>query len=95
MSRNEEVEVKIFGALVSYVGTKELIVRIDGPLPLKRFLEKLDSKLPEGFDSAIQKRRDVLVLVNGREISVLDGVDTEISPGDQVAFLPVSHGGSD
>jgi molybdopterin converting factor small subunit len=76
MNRNEEVEVKIFGALVSYIGTKELKVRIDRPLPLKT-------------------RSTVLVLVNGREISVLDGVDTEISPGDQVAFLPVSHGGSD
>ncbi len=94
MSRNGKVEIRIFGALVSYAGTRELSVNISKPIPLKSFMEKFYSKLPEDFNSAIQKRSNVLVLVNGRETGVLDGNDTEISPGDEVVFLPVSHGGS-
>jgi len=93
MSKTGKVEIRIFGALVSYAGTKELSVSISKPIPLKTFLEKIYSKLPEGFNSAIQKRSNILVLVNGREIGLLDGIETEISLGDKVVFLPVSHGG--
>jgi molybdopterin converting factor small subunit len=31
--------------------------------------------------------------VNGREISVLNGLDTILKDGDEVVFVPVVHGG--
>jgi molybdopterin converting factor small subunit len=34
-----------------------------------------------------------LVLVNGTEISVLSGLDTNLKDGDEVVFIPVVHGG--
>ena len=34
-----------------------------------------------------------LILVNGREISVLDGLATKVKDGDEVVFIPVVHGG--
>jgi len=93
MSGNGEVEVKLYGALVSYAGTKALRTCILGPLPLEAFLRELGSRLPEEFNSAIQNRSNILVIVNGIEVSVLDQVGIEISPGDKVVLLPVSHGG--
>jgi molybdopterin converting factor small subunit len=36
---------------------------------------------------------NALILVNGREISVLGGLDTMIEDGDEVTFVPVVHGG--
>ena len=36
---------------------------------------------------------NALILVNGREISVLDGLDTKVKDGDEVVFVPVVHGG--
>jgi MoaD family protein len=38
-------------------------------------------------------RSNSLVLVNGVEISVLDGYKTKVSDGDEVVFVPVVHGG--
>jgi molybdopterin converting factor small subunit len=35
----------------------------------------------------------MLVLVNGKEISVLDRLETLIKDGDEVVFIPVVHGG--
>jgi molybdopterin converting factor small subunit len=35
----------------------------------------------------------MLVLVNGREISVLDGFETTLNDNDEVVFVPVMHGG--
>ncbi len=34
-----------------------------------------------------------LILVNGREISILEGYETKLSDGDEVVFVPVVHGG--
>ena len=40
-----------------------------------------------------QPRTNMLVLVNGREISVLNGFETTVNDGDEVVFVPVVHGG--
>jgi sulfur-carrier protein len=44
--------------------------------------EQLDEPKPNG-----------LILVNGREISVLNGLETELQDGDELVFIPVVHGG--
>ena len=94
MSGNSGVTVEVFGALARYAGARMLTISLARPIPLETLLKEIEARLPEDFSSAIQKRSTILVLVNGREISVLNGIDTKISPGDKVVLLPVSHGGS-
>lgn len=38
-------------------------------------------------------RPNALIIVNGREISALNGLDTEVRDGDEVVLISVSHGG--
>ena len=38
-------------------------------------------------------RLNSLVLVNGVEISALNGAETKLSNGDKITFIPVIHGG--
>lgn len=38
-------------------------------------------------------RPNALILLNGKEISVLKGLETEVKEGDEVTLVPVSHGG--
>ena len=38
-------------------------------------------------------RPNALIIVNGKEISVLKGLETEIKEEDEVVIVPVSHGG--
>lgn len=38
-------------------------------------------------------RPNSLILVNGKEISVLKGLDTQLKDGDEVVLIPVIHGG--
>jgi molybdopterin converting factor small subunit len=33
------------------------------------------------------------MLVNGKDISVLDGVETLLKDGDEVTLVPILHGG--
>jgi molybdopterin converting factor small subunit len=34
-----------------------------------------------------------LILVNGKEISILNGYETLLCDGDEMVFVPVVHGG--
>jgi molybdopterin converting factor small subunit len=38
-------------------------------------------------------RPNALILLNGKEINVLKGLETEVKEGDEVTLIPVSHGG--
>lgn len=46
------------------------------------------------FDNeSIDPRPNALIMVSGREINTLKGLDTELSDNDELALLPVAHGG--
>jgi molybdopterin converting factor small subunit len=67
------------------VSLRELIAKVVEEQPkLKRVL--ID---PE-FDDP---RTNVLMLVNGKEISVLKGLDTKLEDGGELTLIPVVHGG--
>lgn len=38
-------------------------------------------------------RANTLILVNGVEVSALDGEETQLKDGDIVTLIPISHGG--
>ena len=38
-------------------------------------------------------RPNALIMVSGREINALQGLDTKLSRSDELALLPVAHGG--
>ncbi len=67
------------------VSLREVIIRIVEEQPkLKRAL--IDSELDD-------PKTNSLMLVNGKEISVLKGLDTKLKDGDELILIPVVHGG--
>ncbi|MCK4953188.1 MoaD/ThiS family protein [Candidatus Bathyarchaeota archaeon] len=36
---------------------------------------------------------NAIILVNGQEIGLLNGVKTKVKDGDEIVLIPVSHGG--
>ena len=64
---------------------KELVTKISQEMPqLEKTLD--DRQLDDS-------RSNALILVNGREISVLKGLETKLNDGDEIVFIPVVHGG--
>lgn len=64
---------------------RELICEVARQMPeLKR---KMISEQAEDL------RSNALILVNGREIGVLDGLETVVESGDEVVLVPIVHGG--
>jgi molybdopterin converting factor small subunit len=67
-------------------------------LTIRDIVACISEQIPElkriFYDSDLNDARsNSLVLVNGVEISVLDGYETKVADGDEIVFVPVVHGG--
>ena len=89
--------LKFIGALRQISGKTELTVDFQDELSLKDLLKKISAEMPQlektFSDQLNDSRSNTLVLVNGREISVLNGLETKLADGDEIVFIPVVHGG--
>ncbi|MGZ4850232.1 MAG: MoaD/ThiS family protein [Candidatus Bathyarchaeia archaeon] len=89
--------LKFIGALRQISGKTQLIVPFQEE-SLKELLAKLGKEMPQLekiFDDDLlnDSKSNALVLVNGREISVLNGLETKLNDEDEIVLIPVVHGG--
>ncbi len=92
------VKIKLVGALRHLSGKKELTVEFSEGFRIRDIVEALGTQVPAlkytFCDSELNDARsNSLVLLNGREISVLSGYETMVHDGDEVVLVPVVHGG--
>ena len=93
------VKVRFLGILRQFSGKNQVLVKLEKSPTVRKTIEKL----AEGFSSEFKRtlvdpeledpRPNALVFVNGKEISVLKGLETEVKDGDEIVLVPVSHGG--
>jgi len=91
------VTVRFIGAFRSISGKSKLSINIEGEISLRELVKKLVEEQPELKKALIDSELDdprpnALILVNGKEISVLNGLDTLLSDKAEVVFVPVAHG---
>jgi len=92
------ITVRFVGSLRNITGKSRITLKLDGEKTLKEIMEILVKKFPETervlIDPELEDPRpNTLIIVNGIEISVLNGLETILKDGDEVVFVPVSHGG--
>lgn len=92
------VTVRFIGPLRSILGKSKLAIENESAISLRKALDKIVEELPQIkqalFDPELEDPRpNVLILVNGKEIGVLNGLETILKNGDEVVFVPVIHGG--
>jgi len=93
-----KVNIRLMGVFRGLTGKSRVSLRVKQPT-IRNAVQKLADSLsveakrllvdPELNDP----RPNALILVNGKEINVLKGLETEIREGDEVILIPVSHGG--
>jgi molybdopterin converting factor small subunit len=93
------VKVRTLGVFKELFGNKLLTIKLKKNGTVRSVVQKLADSLSnktKGFivDSEINNIWiNALILVNGKEISVLNGLETAVSDGNEIVLLPVSHGG--
>ena len=92
------VTLKFVGALRRAAGAEELAFDCQVGASLMDLLDALTQALPALRRSLLDEHLEepkptALMLVNSREISVLEGLETKVKDGDEVVFVPIVHGG--
>lgn len=95
------VHLKLYGVFRTAAKTNELVINIPGKAPtVKTVISQLVTQ--DGFESLKEllvdketsdPRPNALIMVSGREINTLKGLETELTENDELALLPVAHGG--
>ena len=92
------VNVKLLGVFRIFYGKDKVSLSLEEPT-VREAVEKIAASLaPESKRMLIDPelndpRPNALILVNGKEISVLKGLETGVKEGDQIVLIPMSHGG--
>jgi MoaD family protein len=92
------ITVKFIGALRHISGVNELALNCKEGTSIRALMNEITKEAPALKQSLIDQqledpRPNALILVNGREISVLNGLETSLKDGDEVVLVPVVHGG--
>jgi molybdopterin synthase sulfur carrier subunit len=92
------VTAKFVGAFRSISGKSKFTLKLKNSVSLREVVKKIVEELPKLkrilIDPELEDPRpNTLILVNGKEVSVLNGLDTVLEDGDEVVFVPVVHGG--
>jgi len=93
-----KVNVRLLGVFRGFSGKSRVTLKLEEPT-VRKVIQKLAHSLSVEAKRLIvdlefnDARPNALILVNGEEIGVLKGLETEINEGDEVTLIPVAHGG--
>lgn len=93
------VKIRTFGVFREIFGGKSLAIKFNDGVTVKDVVQRLSESLPNKSKRLVAGSEsndlllNALILVNGKEISVLNGLETKVSDCDEIVLLPVSHGG--
>ncbi len=94
------INVRFYGVFKSAANVSELKVDLEnGPATVRALVDALRSRVELSnlnrllLDDNLDPRPNALIMVSGKEISTLRSLDTALAEDDEVAFLPIAHGG--
>ncbi|MDG6223736.1 MAG: MoaD/ThiS family protein [Candidatus Bathyarchaeota archaeon] len=94
-----DVEVKFLGIYQRLAGKKSVQLKLDTPTTIRKAMKQLAEIFSEDFKRALiddqldDPKPNALIIVNGKEINVLQGLETEINHAEEIILIPMVHGG--
>ncbi len=90
--------IRFIGSLRASSKKSKLSLNFENAVSLREVVNKLIEEQPKLRRALIDPelddpRTNVLMLVNGKEIGVLEGLETKLKDGDELVLVPVVHGG--
>jgi molybdopterin converting factor small subunit len=92
-----KISLEFIGVVLNNALEKKRNVEVDEGITMLDFLQNAMNAYEVLVDilsgDPPRPTSNFIILVNGREISVLSGLETKLKSGDEIAIIPVSHGG--
>lgn len=94
------IKVKLIGSLAKLAGKTEIHIKATKSMALSEATRKIcmEIQAPE-FEKALMDPNSktvgphIIVLINDRDTSVLQGLETRIKSNDEITLIPITHGG--
>jgi len=92
------VKIRLLGVFRGFSGKSQLALKLE-QATVRNVIQTLAESLTTEAKRLLidpelnDPRPNALILLNGREINVLNGLETEVDEGDEVTLIPISHGG--
>lgn len=93
------VNIKLIGIYQKLSGKSQFPIELEEPVAVRKVIHKLTETFSPEFKQTLidpelnDPRPNALVLLNGKEISVLQGLETKVNKDDEITIIPASHGG--
>ena len=93
------VEITFLGVFQRLSGKKRFQVKLEEPATVEKVVKSLTETFSSEFKQVLvdshldDPRPNALILVGGKEISVLQGLETVVKDSEKIVLLPVVHGG--
>ncbi len=92
-----KIVVRGHGAIKRFIGSRKRTVELGDEAGVRDLILKLGGRIAGSDNVFLGGHRlvesELVVLVNGRNIRALNGIDTALKEGDLVTFMPVIVGG--
>ena len=95
------IPLRLYGVFRSAAGSEKVELNIPVDEPTVRVVIAEIASRPDFLalkqlvldGETLDPRPNALIMVSGREISTLDGLDTKLKASDELSLLPIAHGG--
>lgn len=90
------VEIRVYSTLRAVVGYQHIHIESVPDMTIEHALQETLAVQPalrtRVFDEENQLQPSIRVIVNGRDIRFLDGLQTEVTPEDMICIFPAHEG---
>ncbi len=99
MKMMAKIRIEFLGVLAGLAERNTVSLELQSPIVVGDVISELVNQFSQEFKQALidpelnDPRPNVLIMLNKKEISALNGLETGVKDGDKLVLLPVSHGG--
>jgi molybdopterin converting factor small subunit len=93
------IEIKFLGIFQRLARKKHFQLILDEPVTVRKVITKLTETFSNEFKQVLidshldDLRLKALIILDGKEISALQGLETEVKDYDEIVLVPMVHGG--
>lgn len=89
--------VKFLATLYDLTGVLKTQIEVNDGITVRELLEVLSERFPKLKQEILDERGELKpmynILVNGRAVEWLNGLNTTLKDGDEIVFIPPAAGG--
>lgn len=99
MNMTITLRIEFLGVLTRLTKRKVVSLEFQSQIVIRDVISELVSRFSPEFKRVLidpelnDPRSNFLIMLNGKEISALNGLETIVEDSDELVLLPVSHGG--